>query len=330
MSDSDENVPTQEEAEQLCKSFTEVTGTDSACALMFLQQNDWQLEAAVNCFIVANQSPGTKKKLENRNDPSDAPKKQPVKRTKIMSWNIDGLDQNNLLRRARGVAKVINQEMPDIVLLQEVVPQSQKILEETCSDYQFLAGGKSDYYIGAMLHMKETQLMNSQYHPFYSSRQSRGVLIMDLVINNTPCRVMTSHLESTKPLSEERKKQLKRCLDELMNCQSTSLFAGDLNLRDKEIEEIGGLPPGVVDMWEVTGKREMAKFTWDCKLNSNLEMEGRFCPRFRFDRMYIKQDRRRAKLRPVYFELSGIEKIPPPVNRYCSDHWAILGHFDIS
>lgn len=52
MSDSDENVPTQEEAERLCSQFTDVTGADSACAFMFLQQNDWQLE--VGFFLIKN------------------------------------------------------------------------------------------------------------------------------------------------------------------------------------------------------------------------------------------------------------------------------------
>lgn len=32
-----------------------------------------------------------------------------TKRVKIMSWNIDSLDPNNIGRRAAGVAKVINQ-----------------------------------------------------------------------------------------------------------------------------------------------------------------------------------------------------------------------------
>ena len=41
------------------------------------------------------------------------------------------------------------------------------------------------------------------------------------------------------------------------------MFGGDLNMRDKELQEVGGLPPGARDCWEACGRRKEAEFTWD-------------------------------------------------------------------
>ena len=41
------------------------------------------------------------------------------------------------------------------------------------------------------------------------------------------------------------------------------IFGGDLNMRDKELAEVGGIPPGTKDCWQHCGAREVAKYTWD-------------------------------------------------------------------
>jgi len=53
MSDSNEdeddaNLPSAAECDRLCKEFAEVTGTDSACAMYFLQDRQWSLEVRVH------------------------------------------------------------------------------------------------------------------------------------------------------------------------------------------------------------------------------------------------------------------------------------------
>lgn len=48
---------------------------------------------------------------------------------------------------------------------------------------------------------------------------------------------MNSHLESTTEGSEERKNQLKSVFKRMLNApeMNTVIFAGDMNLRDKEV-----------------------------------------------------------------------------------------------
>ena len=50
MSDSDDSVdiPSREECECRCKQFAEVTGTDTALAMFYLQDRKWELEASTS------------------------------------------------------------------------------------------------------------------------------------------------------------------------------------------------------------------------------------------------------------------------------------------
>ncbi len=94
-----------------------------------------------------------------------------------------------------------------------------------------------------------------------------------------------------------------------------------------QLAEIGGIPDGLLDIWEVTGKRPEAKHTWDMSRNDNLEMQGKYKPKLRFDRMYMRHSQPAAKLKAVYFELVGIERLTS-CRRFPSDHWGILSHFN--
>ena len=102
-----------------------------------------------------------------------------------------------------------------------------------------------------------------------------------------------------------------------------------------KLEAIGGLPNGVHDLWQSTGARKEATFTWDTMRNSNLKWAGKFKPRCRFDRLYYRTNSEASKqvaensqnftLMPVYFELEGLEKLKS-CGRFCSDHWAIQSY----
>ena len=95
---------------------------------------------------------------------------------------------------------------------------------------------------------------------------------------------------------------------------------------------IGGLPRGISDVWESTGSRKEAAYTWDMTRNTNLTWNAKFRPRCRFDRLYYRGNETENSgdltLMPVYFELEGLEKLKT-CSRFCSDHWAIQAYFDL-
>ena len=92
------------------------------------------------------------------------------------------------------------------------------------------------------------------------------------------------------------------------------IFAGDLNIRDRELVDIGGLPTNIYDVWEITGSRKECLYTWDTYRNTNLRINSKFKPRFRFDRIYCRLQQlcgiqMRNTLKPVYSELEGLERL---------------------
>ena len=95
-----------------------------------------------------------------------------------------------------------------------------------------------------------------------------------------------------------------------------------------QLAAIGGLPDGILDLWEVTGKRTEARFTWDTGRNDNLEWSHKFKPKCRFDRLYLRHPKDKIVIKPVYFELVGLERLKS-CQRFPSDHWGILSYYNI-
>ena len=81
-----------------------------------------------------------------------------------------------------------------------------------------------------------------------------------------------------------------------------------MNIRDSEIEKLNGLPSGMYDMWIKTGRRKEVQYTWDCLRNTNTEIPGRFKPRMRFDRIFVRESEL-GNVVAKSFNLIGIEKV---------------------
>ena len=155
---------------------------------------------------------------------------------------------------------------------------------------------------------------------FPTSMMGRHLLSVQAHCGNVEMDLLNTHLESMKCHSEERMRQLRQCLEIMIKRPSdrSVIFGGDLNIRDKEIVTIGGLPPKVIDVWEYLGRRRQVEFTWDMKNNTNKHFDG-FKPRCRFDRVYLRRSVS-DNLTVTQFDLEGRQKIRE-IRK--SDHWAI-------
>jgi len=256
-------------------------------------------------------------------------------RVRVMSWNLDGLDTDSLDARSRAAAAAVLAESPTVLLLQEVVAASQTILEGLLSHhYVLLFAPQVHYYVGVGLRRERCHLEQHQVRPFASSQMGRALLCVSARVADVPMLLMSAHLESTRDGQTERRRQLQAGFG-LMEAAAadgrSALLGGDLNLRDADIDAVG-LPRGTVDLWQATGSRREALYTWDTMRNGNAGryMTGRGKPRLRFDRFYLRGARTTAtQLLPVYFELAGLERVPNST-RFVSDHWAIVAHFNIT
>lgn len=255
--------------------------------------------------------------------------KNESKRIRVLSWNIDGLDSPTAEKRTYNICEIIKTVNPHVVLLQEVVLETFAILCKKCPEYRIIPGDITGYFVAIMLKIEDLEFIGKSIFPYPFSVFGRNLLTVQCRMKGVPFIFMTSHLESMAPFSYLRRIQLEYCFRRMKrkSANYTVIFGGDMNLKDWELSEMGGIPEGISDVWEMTGSRSNCEFTWDLLLNTNKKCDSYHKPRYRFDRIYLR-DSDPKSVSPVYFELVGLEKLRV-YEVFPSDHFGLLTHFDI-
>uniref|UniRef100_W5MF67 Tyrosyl-DNA phosphodiesterase 2 n=2 Tax=Lepisosteus oculatus TaxID=7918 RepID=W5MF67_LEPOC len=245
----------------------------------------------------------------------------------IVTWNIDGLDTDNLRERARGLCSYLVLYDPDVVFLQEVIPPYLEYLKKRAVSYTIIEGNEDCYFTAIMLKKSHVKLLKSETINYPTTDMMRNLLIAQVKIHELELCLMTSHLESCKEHSQERMNQLRKVWEKMREAPAnvTVIFGGDTNLRDHEVAKLGGLPSGVCDIWEFLGRPEHCKYTWDTKTNTNRKVC--YVSRLRFDRVLLRAAKEGARVVPEHMDLIGLEKLD--CGRFTSDHWGILCGFTI-
>ncbi|XP_007948059.2 tyrosyl-DNA phosphodiesterase 2 [Orycteropus afer afer] len=345
---AEEEEPQVKKRRLLCVEFASVASCDASVAQCYLAENDWEMERALNSYF---EPPVDESALESRQTFSEtetcvdltseettdstSSKSSPPENTQqedgsmfsFITWNIDGLDLNNLPERARGVCSYITLYSPDVVFLQEVIPPYYSYLRKRASNYEIITGNEEGYFTAIMLKKSRVKLKSQEIIPFPSTKMMRNLLCVHVSVTGNELYLMTSHLESTKGHAEERINQLKVVLKKMQEApeSATAIFAGDTNLRDQEVIKCGGLPDNVLDVWEFLGKPEHCRYTWDTQMNSNLGI--RATCKLRFDRIYFRVAAEGDHIIPRSLDLLGLDKLD--CGRFPSDHWGLLCNLDI-
>ncbi|XP_041469278.1 tyrosyl-DNA phosphodiesterase 2-like isoform X1 [Lytechinus variegatus] len=253
---------------------------------------------------------------------------------RLISWNIDGLDERNIEERTMAACDTIMKLAPDVVFLQEVVPSTNLILKARLSSkYSIYEGNQVSYFTCTLVkNSTECRITKSLVQPFVNSQMGRNLLMVNACYKNMYISLLNTHLESTAPAQAERQAQFQQALGEvqIQDPDRVVIFGGDTNLRDKEITSMGGVPKGIIDLWEACGADPKTKFTWDTTTNDNLDWEsGRYKPKIRFDRLYIRPAAGHCtNLSISSFTLIGKDRLPG-CGRFPSDHYGIVCDFDI-
>ncbi|XP_029022060.1 tyrosyl-DNA phosphodiesterase 2 isoform X2 [Betta splendens] len=274
-------------------------------------------EPPADCIDLTEDIPASARKPSEEEDNS---------KLSLISWNVDGLDTDNLAERARGLCSYLVLYTPDVVFLQELIPPYVQYLKKRAVSYLFIEGGEEGYFTGIMLKRSRVQLAGSEIVTFPTTQMMRNLLVAQVEFKGQKLCLMTSHFESCKGHAEERMKQLRVVMQRMREAPDTVtvLFGGDTNLRDPEVAKVG-LPSGVYDLWEKLGKQEHCRYTWDTKANNN--KAAKYVSRCRFDRIYIRPPTKDGvpHLVPDHMALVGLEKLD--CGRYTSDHWGIYCSF---
>lgn len=262
----------------------------------------------------------------------------PGLKLKLLSWNIDGLDGRDTKKRTEAVCDVINTRKPHVVFLQEVIPSTLSLITSRLgSDYSIHYSHTLIFqYFPVILVTKRCSKISVEgtvgSFDFPKSTMGRHLVQLFVKVCGVSFALYTSHLESMKDFSAERKDQLKQCFEFVT--EQNELFSkvcivgGDLNLRDEEVRDVGGLLPNMVDVWESCGSSEEHRYTWDISANDNLDWRYNTKPKLRFDRVYLCPYNR-PYVKPLSFELVGKERLPG-IGRFPSDHWGMWCMFEVS
>ena len=249
---------------------------------------------------------------------------------RLLSWNIDGLDERDLDERTTAVCQTILLKQPHVVFLQEVIGPTLSILQQKLPKYSIFAPTvPPEHYFVVILVKRDRDLVPGSLacHSFPGSRMGRQLIKLPLSFSGVDYLLLTSHLESMKDYSAERKAQLRATFDAMVRARGEGkicIFGGDLNVREAEVKSVK-VPDGVIDAWEACGSDKESKFTWDLKTNDNLNWPYPGRPQARYDRVYCTSPT--GRLRPTNFELVGQDRLHN-CNRFPSDHWGMWVEFD--
>ena len=243
-------------------------------------------------------------------------------RLTMISLNIDGLKQRNLEKRTEAVVKTIKESSADIVFLQEVVPQTFSHIQTNLPNYECISAKDDGYFVATLLRNGRVYFDRHKVRDYPTSLMDRHLLAVQAHCGNVVMDLLNTHLESGKEFAAERKKQLEECFGLMTRRpeERNVIFGGDLNLRDPEVKSVG-IPSSARDVWEQLGSREEVRWTWDLQRNTNKEVEGKWKPRCRFDRLYVRPSQT-ENLLAEQFGLIGLEKVEG-TQSFPSDHWGI-------
>ncbi|NXH17950.1 TYDP2 phosphodiesterase, partial [Bucco capensis] len=349
--EDEEDLHLAKRRKMLCSEFAAITSSDAEVARSFLVGNDWHMERALNAYFelplerkaekeAAGEVPPAREEHRSCIDltddattsnaginSADSKQQEDDSNFSLITWNIDGLDLGNLKERARGVCSYLVLYSPDVVFLQEVIPPYLDILQMRAGSYTVIPGNLDGYFTAIMLKKSRVKLLKHEITPFPTTSMMRNLLVVHVSISGIELCLMTSHLESTKNHSKERVKQLQIVFNKMQeeSKSTTVIFGGDTNLRDSEVTKLGKLPNNITDMWEVLGKPQHCRYTWDTHSNSNLDA-GYKC-KMRFDRVYFRPAADGGHIVPRSMDLIGLEKLD--CGRFPSDHWGLLCNFDV-
>ncbi|XP_074061798.1 tyrosyl-DNA phosphodiesterase 2 [Macrotis lagotis] len=333
------------ERPRLCAEFAAITGRGPDVARRYLEESEWQMERALDAYFQA---------AEDQGAPGAAPAaglcvdltneatinvtntviniENPVQNEddstfSLITWNIDGLDMNNLQDRAKSVCQYLALYTPDVVFLQEVIPPYYSYLKKRATSYTIISGNEDGYFTVVMLKKSRVKLISHDIIPFPTTQMMRNLLCVHVTICGNELCLLNSHFESTRNHARERINQLKTVLKKMQEVPEsiTVIFGGDTNLRDHEVSKSGGLPEKIMDVWEFLGKPEHCRYTWDTQANTNLAIKAT-C-KLRFDRIFFRPAANSCHIVPRNLDLIGLEKLE--CGRFPSDHWGLFCGFDV-
>ncbi|XP_073422236.1 tyrosyl-DNA phosphodiesterase 2 isoform X3 [Dendrobates tinctorius] len=289
--------------ERRCAEFSTVVGCDRAVAQCYLAENDWELERAINSYFEPEvEIPPREEASTNLSPPTS--ETMPVTSSDTC---IDLTEDAPVVIKQAPVIegpKTLNQEDEShITLLTWNVDGIDQ------SNLQERARGVCSYLA---LYSPDIVFLQEVIPPYYEYLKKRAVSYT-IIAGNEDGYFIAIML---------KKSRVKLLSQEMVPFPSTVMMR---NLLIANVVKIGGLPSNILDIWELLGKPEHCRYTWDTKMNNNLKAS--YTCRLRFDRIFYRAAEDGSQVVPHSLDLVGTEKLD--CGRFPSDHWGLFCDFDV-
>ncbi|KRX54671.1 Tyrosyl-DNA phosphodiesterase 2 [Trichinella sp. T9] len=318
-SEDDNDIPDDDVCLLRTDLFGTVTGTNAACGQFYLQDCKWDLTVAINRYFDqpdnARLPPWIRRMVSQDKDTVK------TMHFSILSWNLDGLDNRNIVSRVNAACDEILELEPSVLFFQEVVPENFEVLKRRLGEKYQVLENNDRYYYHTSIFIHRTNLECTEHHvvDFARTSMNRNMFIALIEFDgDVQLCLVNSHLESGRKESRIRKSQL----EEIWSLMAASpddvtvFFGGDTNLGFGELKAV---PANVTDLFQDCGSPVDACLTWDPATNANLNIPKR-C-RQRFDRIFVKASKP-ARFKPIEFSLVGKKLIRSSLC-HPSDHYGI-------
>jgi endonuclease/exonuclease/phosphatase family metal-dependent hydrolase len=256
-------------------------------------------------------------------DPSAAP----LAALTVVTWNT-WFAPYTFETRFQALLGVVRAQRPDVVCLQEIIPESlEMLLAEPWvrEGYRVsdVTGDTLDSYGVVMLSRLPVRALTLHELP---SHMGRRLLVAELAAGPGGIVVGTVHLESLKHNGDARAEQLEVIFPLLKAVGPDAVLVGDFNFCSSWTAENANLDPELVDLWPALRGRAPG-YTEDPDVNVMLRNVQAKAKRVRFDRVLLRSAG--GAWRPRSIELLGTEPIAessPDV--FPSDHFGLVAVID--
>ena len=259
----------------------------------------------------------------------------------VMSYNI-WFDENERDKRLLSLINTIKQNNPDIVCLQEVIPDIAKILNNKLGNtYNYIYPEEIEQSYGCMIfsRYKITKYEDQEYNKTFMGRKlCYAVIEYNMIGNDIPgdnqfivskqnVVIATSHFESEfkkiNGIKTEQYINARKLLNDLYNTYGPVIFCSDTNILPHEEKYFITNDKNWSDAWKENGCDNLIEYTYDTKLNLNLKNRNfQKEIRSRIDRIIYRGN---SVLNPLYFKLiKGDQNNIEP-----SDHFGIMAEFEL-
>jgi endonuclease/exonuclease/phosphatase family metal-dependent hydrolase len=250
----------------------------------------------------------------------------------VVQWNIDGLSEAYITSRTCQAADQMLKADPDVVMVQEVVPETLILLKSMLAPTYVPVGSGGahlrGYFTSTFVHCRNSIIRHSRedFTGLAVSAMGRDTLTCVVDIMGREVTFINTHLESMKDNGAVRVEQLKSiCTRMLDTTTGPAITAGDLNMRDAEqktaFDSTGGSRGVLKDAYVEFGKPKDCYGTWIMPNKEEVKC--------RFDRCY--HNGRGIKLVPCSstrpMELLGETRLLPCGNQRPSDHLGVHTRF---